>query len=113
MTQTQTHTPGPRKHSAAPWFVARESVGRYEVYSRGTDGSFSVATCTKEVDAALIASAPALLAALEDIEAQARIVSEDGDEADDKAPTWEDYYEALREIAETARHAIAAVRGEG
>ena len=59
--QTETK----RKPSAAPWFIAAESVGRHEVYSRGTDGSFSVATCTKEVDARLIAAAPDLLAALE------------------------------------------------
>ena len=58
-----TETQNKRRHSTAPWFIAQESVGRYEVYSRAPEGSFSVATFTKKIDAQLGAAAPALLAA--------------------------------------------------
>ena len=50
-----------RTHSAAPWFVSPESAGRWDVYSRGKDGSFPVASCVKETDARLIVEAPALV----------------------------------------------------
>ena len=124
-TQTQ-HTD--RNELCAPW-SARQSP--FAVYGTDTeehwdvqgtwyedDGSTSTVAVATVYDtsgrmARLAAAAPALLAALEDIESQARIVTEDDDEADElDPPTWEDYYEALREIAEKADAATRAARGE-
>jgi len=64
MSDTPTIAQDKRRLSLAPWFIARESIGRFEVYSKGHDGSFSVATCVKEVDANLVSAAPELMAAL-------------------------------------------------
>lgn len=63
-TQTSTHTPG-------PWSTAREGMGWlvYSEYGRGDEGArhYPAQVVDTEANAKLIAAAPQLLEALQDI----------------------------------------------
>ena len=56
------------KHTPGPWAILPRAVGGYEVQGTDADGEGSfvevVATCHREANAQLIATAPDLLAAL-------------------------------------------------
>lgn len=102
------HTPGPWRLSAESEGYCRVEAGRGYYTGPFVDTGFEVTGFTGEANARLIAAAPDLLAALEEIAHNWEIIDEDDDAIFNLSS---EFIEAWREAGEIANAAIAKAKG--